>query len=86
MKHHDGFPDKFNILGNPITDRIIDAGLHAGRIIRRVVSFLPPNAPDFMSEHYKAPGESTKAFYQAEYARQDLLGDVEQQTGEHFEQ
>lgn len=66
-----------------IFDRLVGAGLFVGRIIRRCVSFLPPNAPDYVSDHYRAPGDSIKATAQKEWQMAfDLQHDVDVQLHE----
>ena len=38
--------------GQEILDRIIGASLFAGRVATRFADFLPPNKPNYMSDHF----------------------------------
>lgn len=83
----DGFPEKYHIIDLKVTDRIVGAGLFVGRVLSGMIRHLPPNVPDYLSEHYRAPGESIKATHQRAYQQAmqfDLVHDVEELTHIQF--
>jgi hypothetical protein len=62
------------------TDRIIGAGLFVSRVLKRFVSFFPPNAPLYMSERYRGIDDAVQKPEKYAWQMQfDLEQDVQRQ-------